>query len=197
MYYGVPQSRQRMIFVGIRKDLEKNPSHPEAQFISIPVKAIIPNAVGTRSQKINPWISADQSAVTICKTNAGYELKESQIKETWQSYRVLTGQEKKKHFGLTRLEADKPSPTIVKDAGNTTTGMIHPYEIRKLTISEIKALASFHSDYQLNGNFHQKWARIGNSVPPLFMKAIAEHIRKNFLEGDGRTFEEVKSKRVA
>jgi site-specific DNA-cytosine methylase len=44
---------------------------------------------------------------------------------------------------LVRLNAQHPSPTITKDAGNTTTGMVHPYEIRKLTIPEIKRLASF------------------------------------------------------
>jgi site-specific DNA-cytosine methylase len=31
------------------------------------------------------------------------------------------------------------------------------------------------------GKYRDKWARIGNSVPPLFMKAIALHIRKYIL----------------
>ena len=35
---------------------------------------------------------ADQPAATICKTEAGFELKEGEIKPTWQMlYRVLTG----------------------------------------------------------------------------------------------------------
>lgn len=32
------------------------------------------------------------------------------------------------------------------------------------------------------GDFKKKWARIGNSVPPLFMEAIARHIRTAILE---------------
>ena len=29
----------------------------------------------------------------------------------------------------------------------------------------------------LQGSFQDKWARVGNSVPPLMMKAIGEYIR--------------------
>ena len=143
----------------------------------IPVKAVIPRSLGTRSQRINPWIPSDQPAATICKTEAGYELKEGEIKPTWQMYRVLTGQEKKRHFGLIRLDPERPSPTILGDTGCTTAGLVHPYEIRKLTIAEIKAFASYPEEFQLVGSYRARWARIGNSVPPLLMKAIADHIR--------------------
>ena len=59
----------------MQKTDRMNP-HPDRLFQTIPVKAVIPRSLGTRSQRINPWISADQSAATICKTEAGYELKE-------------------------------------------------------------------------------------------------------------------------
>jgi hypothetical protein len=101
--------------------------HPDPQYQPIPVKAVIPRPLGTRSQRINPWISADKPAATICKTEAGYQLKEAEIKPTWQMYRVLTGQERKKHFGLIRLNPEKPSPTILRGTGGTTTGLIHPW----------------------------------------------------------------------
>ena len=70
--------------------------HPEPLYQPIPVKVVIAKSLGTRSQRINPWIPADQPAATICRTNTGYQLKEGEIKHTWQMYRVLTGQEKKR-----------------------------------------------------------------------------------------------------
>lgn len=114
-------------------------------------------------------------------TLAASDMAEAEIRPTWQMYRVLKGQEAHKHFGLVKLNPDRPSPTITKDAGNTTTGMVHPYEIRKLTIPEIKRLTSFPDEFQMEGNFREKWSRIGNSVPPLFMRAIAEHVRDHLL----------------
>jgi site-specific DNA-cytosine methylase len=155
--------------------------HPDPLYHPIPVKNVIPGSLGTRSQRINPWIPAEEPAATICKTESGYELKEAEIKPTWQMARVLTGQERKKHFGLIRLDPERPSPTILRGTGGTTTGLVHPYQVRRLTISEIKALASFPNQFQMQGSYNERWARIGNSVPPLFMMAIAKTIRCNLL----------------
>ena len=156
--------------------------HPDPAHMPIPVKAIIPESLGTRSQRINPWITSDKPAATVCKTDAGYELKEAEIRPSQQMYRVLTGQEKSKHFGLVRVDPEKPAPTIPKSVGGSTTGIVHPWEIRRLTISEIKAIASFPEGFVLQGPFREKWARIGNSVPPLFMRAIAGHVRTEILD---------------
>ena len=55
---------------------------------------------------------------------------------------------------------------------------MHPTEIRRITISETKAMASFPEGFLLIGSYAEKrWPRIGNSVPPLFMRAIAESVR--------------------
>ena len=113
-----------------------------------------------------PWIPADQPAATICRTEAGYELKEGEIKPTWQMYRVLMGQEKKR-ISACSPGSGEPSPTILGDTAGTTAGLVHPYEIRKLTIAEVKALASYPEEFQLVGSYRARWARIGNSVPPL------------------------------
>lgn len=156
--------------------------HPDPAHMPIPVKAIIPLSLGTRSQRINPWIASDKPAATVCKMDAGYELKEAEIRPTQQMYRVLTGMERKKHFGLIRVDPEKPAPTIPKSVGGSTTGIVHPREIRRLTISEVKAIASFPVEFALSGPFREKWARIGNSVPPLFMRAIAGHVRTEILD---------------
>jgi hypothetical protein len=79
--------------------------HPDPEYQPIPFKAVIPCSLGTRSQRINPWIPADEPAASICKTEGGYQLKDSEIRPTRQMYRVLTGQEKKNHFALV-----SPSP---------------------------------------------------------------------------------------
>ena len=81
-----------------------------------------------------------------------------------------------------RLYGDKPAPTL----GKTTTGtgfgtLIHPTQDRPISIGEAKRLASYPDEYRMAGTYVQRWARIGNSVPPLMMRAIAQHIRKEIL----------------
>jgi hypothetical protein len=39
----------------------------------------------------------------------------------------------------------------------------------------------FTSEWSCGHGISAGWARVGNSVPPLFMKAIAEHVRRNLL----------------
>jgi hypothetical protein len=43
-------------------------------------------------------------------------------------------------------------------------------------------MSSFPAGFRIEGKFIDKWARVGNSVPPLFMRAIAGFIRSNLLD---------------
>jgi len=46
----------------------------------------------------------------------------------------------------------------------------------------VKRLGSFPDQFELCGLFEERWARVGNSVPPLLMRAIAVHIRTAILD---------------
>ena len=58
---------------------------------------------------------------------------------------------------------------------------MHWSEKRSLTIEELKRGASFPDNFDMRGNFSQQWGRIGNTVPPNLMRAIALHIKENIL----------------
>jgi DNA (cytosine-5)-methyltransferase 1 len=62
-------------------------------------------------------------------------------------------------------------------------GNVHPEEDRFLTIDELKLIASYPKEFILKGSYKEKWARIGNSVPPLFMRSIAQNIQMQLLRG--------------
>lgn len=48
---------------------------------------------------------------------------------------------------------------------------------RKFTIGELKRICGFPDDYRLVGSYAKQWARLGDSVPPVMMRHIAEAIR--------------------
>jgi len=167
MWYNVPQSRERTIFIGVRNDLGTEPSFPEPnnKFISLkeafenlPIQEDIEYFTGKRleiAKKIKPY-------------------KDGSF--------VIKGQS----FNLKRLAWNKPSRTILKSIGKNNSsyggGLIHPDENRNITILEAKRVSTFPDDYEFIGDFQNQWARIGNAVMPKFMQAIAENIRDNILK---------------
>ena len=78
-----------------------------------------------------------------------------------------------------RLHKDRAANTIVKSEGNG--GLYHPTECRKLAHAEFKRIASYPDLFYFSGVRKDWQERIGNSVPPLFMRSIAQHIRSELL----------------
>lgn len=56
--------------------------------------------------------------------------------------------------------------------------MAHPDGMRWMSIAGAKRIGSFPDQHQFAGKYDDAWNRIGNSVPPLLMRAIARHIRE-------------------
>jgi DNA (cytosine-5)-methyltransferase 1 len=70
MYYGVPQSRQRTVFIGVRKDLNKEPSYPIPSNKIIPIKEVIDDyrIAHVNAQFDNKMRSVYRPAHTVTKT---------------------------------------------------------------------------------------------------------------------------------
>jgi DNA (cytosine-5)-methyltransferase 1 len=101
-------------------------------------------------------------------------------------------------FNIRKLDWNKPSTTITK-THTPAVGLLHPGSNRFLCIPELMRVGSFPDDFKFQNTTTEfmsrqaKWERIGNSVPPLFMKAIAEHIRDEILVNGDRMITWVKS----
>jgi DNA (cytosine-5)-methyltransferase 1 len=166
--YGVPQSRERTIFIGVRNDIDKQ--------ITFPI-----------NKDLSCFVTAKDATEDIVNTDS--EIKESTHSEGKVKEYVKMLKEGEcgnkyapsGYHGLVRIKRNLPSPTICARQGNKGACLIHWEEDRELTISELKRLSSFPDDYYLGEKYTQKTERIGRAVPPLMMKAIAEHIYKTIL----------------
>lgn len=165
MYYGVPQSRERIIFIGVRKDLEKDSVFPEPSNKIITAKQAIGEIKNTGKVFIP---TAPKVLALMGKMKPG------------QCGTDIPGN--KTGFQMLKLDPNRPCPTVTKTCtGTWFSGMFHYSQNRYLTIKEVCVLCSFPEDWILTGSFQQQWSRLGNAVMPKFMQAIAKSIRTNIL----------------
>lgn len=162
MYYGVPQSRQRTIFIGTREDLGIEPSHPKPQ------------------TTIHTFKSYDDG-----NRLSGDDLKRWYLIPpggNWKSLpkTLINGKAKYSNFHR-KLHPDKPSYTLGREEHFSSGRFYHWEQPRRISDVEVKRIGSYPDDFVFLNNGKQLHALVGNSVPPMFMKAIAEHIKNNIL----------------
>ena len=183
-HFGVPQTRARTIFIGVRQDIT---SKIGLTFMNI--ASIFPS-----ENKELVSLEEGLEGLTIDQEEADW------LKEKWQNTayykatsslmpadpeKVLSGDDygqRAKHFNMKRASRFKPAPTVTAmGSGATNAGTIHWNVQRKLTIKELKRIMSLPDDFKLTGTFNQQAERCGRMVPSLMMKAIAESIYKKVL----------------
>ncbi len=82
------------------------------------------------------------------------------------------------HAKYRNLEWNRPSPTVVAHLYKDGLMFIHPdvKQCRSITVREAALLQSFPEDYAFLGSMGDRYRMIGNAVPPLMARAIAEGI---------------------
>lgn len=164
-WLGVPQMRQRTIFVGVRDDLGLEPAHPGP---------------------LPYWYSAGEAVEGVEGTGEAKRLKPGtdtyrywRASEPGESLAVACRRITGKNSFLThvKLSPSRPANTI-------TQGVVQLYhwaEPRSLTIPELRRVGGFPDDFVLTGEFEKQWERIGRAVPPLMMSRVAATVRDQIL----------------
>ncbi|MDR3153035.1 MAG: DNA cytosine methyltransferase [Deltaproteobacteria bacterium] len=85
-----------------------------------------------------------------------------------------------------KMEADEPARTLMAHLGKDGYSHIHYDSRQKRTISvrEAARLQSFPDGFRFHGTMNPAFRQIGNAVPPLMAKAIAEAMASAWRAGD-------------
>ena len=161
-HYGVPQSRPRVIFIGVRNDINKPITYPKESQIFTTLKDAFQG------------IENDQKDLDECnidKYAIGTELK-----------KIKPGNSSEKYFSLVKQSENRYSDTLTATAGNISAASIAHWDDRKFSVKEAIRIMSFPDDYYLGETYQNKIERLGRAVPPLMMKAIAEHVYETILK---------------
>ena len=205
--YGVPQNRERVIFL-----CSKN------KVISLPEPTVkkpttVRDAIEDLAYLNSNEGDFEQSYITEAKTEYQklmrkdsarlYNHKASNHSEIAIHKLSMIPPEKgkeylpenllgKQKFNSTwgRLKWDEPSPTIDTrfDAASNGTNN-HPFLNRSITPREAARIQSFDDRFIFYGNKVDIRTQIGNAVPPLMAKAIADHIYENLVNNESEVIE--------
>lgn len=195
--YGVPQNRKRAIIVGIRKDY-KNVSF-EFENLVKQSKTTVEDAIGElydfeQSKAVEKEILAKPNSPLrkylrskdnkVLDQDVVYPAEKVQKRisfvpqggnwkdvpsDLWPSNR-----QNRHSSAYKRLDPKTQSCTI--DTGNAHSNYFHPLYNRIPTIRESARLQSFPDSFEFQGPRGSKYRQVGNAVPPLLAKAIADEI---------------------
>ncbi len=162
---GIPQTRNRLIFIGVRKDLGLTPVWPK------PVRYVVP--LGKAVEGLPEPPREDYEILREgTRTRAAWENTDI-VRDGGcfrYAYRRLYGFDAR--WAWFRLNPSLPCPTITAKVAT----LIRWDEPRSLSVDEGKRVQTFPDDFKLTGSFRQRWERIGRAVPPLMMGQIASAI---------------------
>lgn len=194
--YGVPQSRERVIFVGIRNDINKRPFiFPEPTFIENASQCSIFThkaltfrdatydlpllESGETSSDPLHWsiVHPDHVIKWLKDVPEGCSAHDNED----PSLRPPSG------FNTTykRLLWDEPCSTVPTNFSMISgCRNVHPISTRSLTIREAMRAQSFPDEFVFIGKWGDVRKAIGNAVPPILSRVIADALHNQFFKED-------------
>lgn len=167
--YGVPQKRERVVFIGSRDGFQV--SMPPPMFVNsgdmfTPRWRTLSDALaGLHEDKpeITPFSEARKKYLRMLKEGQNWRNLPKDILPAAMGGAYTSGGGKVGFYR--RLSFDRPSPTVSTSPGQKSTCLCHPTELRPLSVREYARIQQFPDDWIFEGSIAEKYRQIGNAVP--------------------------------
>lgn len=155
--YGVPQKRERVVIVGVRRDID--------------FEYVFPTPTHSENGTFNNtslWIGVGDALAGLPdpdKPNELYNHEYSKYKLTFNGY-----------LGHRAIDPAKPAPTVTA-RGDSKGGVVvlhHPNNQRRMSCRELAIVQGFPVNYRFWGTRSSVYRQIANAVPAPMAKAVAD-----------------------
>ncbi|MGE3800943.1 MAG: DNA cytosine methyltransferase, partial [Candidatus Kapaibacterium sp.] len=178
--YNVPQKRERLILVGVRKDIEIGYQYPK------PSKRIY-----TLSDALKKGTLYDSDVPP--SEGSKYPKSKREVLELVPQkgyWRDLPLEVQKEYMGgsfylgggktgmARRIGWDEPCLTLTCSPAQKQTERCHPDETRPFTVREYARIQTFPDEWEFAGSIAQQYKQIGNAVPVNMGKEIGYSVVK-------------------
>lgn len=202
--FGAPQKRMRFVVAGIRKDIAEEVKLPQGRFINGPYRTVH-DAISDLEDVEPVFETADDIGIQLeTKTNLSdlaKDLRDAKVlnnhiitKTTdvaMERFKALnqgenfhalddslktntyTDVSRTQNTIYLRLDYMQPSGTVV----NVRKSMwVHPVKDRAVSVREAARLQTFPDSFVFAGTKDKQYQQVGNAVPPIMAKEIAEKL---------------------
>ena len=159
-YLDVPQKRERLIILAVRKDLDLPFVFPKERDYTISLREALKDCPASEGQRY----SREKAEILKLVPEGGYwkdlpvELQKQYMGASFYHTGGSTGMAR-------RLSWDEPSLTLTCSPAQKQTERCHPGETRPLSVREYARLQTFPDDWKFAGSQCSQYKQIGNAAP--------------------------------
>lgn len=199
--YGVPQSRRRLIFVGVRSDLRVTFRFPQGNAKRVTLRdaigdlPIIRNGsqmwrreykprkrLGSYARLMRRKADANFIYDHVCRTQNAQDVEAFGLLREGGKYVELPARFKRYRDDIFRdkyrkLRWDDISGCVTAHLSRDCYTHIHPSQARTISVREAARIQSFPDSFHFSGSMGDKFRLIGNAVPPILAKEIAKAVK--------------------
>ncbi len=171
--YGNAQKRERLITIGVRKDLTDKvkisfPKPHDYKPVLRDVLQNVPKSIGAEYSECKREIF-NLVPPGGCWRDIPKNVAKEYMKSCWNMGGGRTGI-------LRRMSMDEPSLTVLTSPTQKQTERCHPLESRPFNVRENARIQSFPDDWNFCGGMASQYKQVGNAVPVNLAYDIAKEI---------------------